>query len=230
MFKLEGLIDAIAEGKSSAIMTRMALTDSMRSSGRAVIVDADKEDFTRTPTPFSGIPDLIDRTNARLAAAAGMPVTVLFGVSPAGMNATGESDIRGWYDKVKNQQQHYLKPKLRRLVYLMMLSKEGPSKGVEPKVWDIRFPSLWQMSPTEKAKVMVDVSAADKNWVDAQIVTPEEAAMTRAKDEDGLYCFPEIDVEARKALMASDAIAAKLGEQKEEPVVDPNADPTVEQV
>lgn len=220
VFKIKGLIDAIAEGEYGTVMKRLTMTDTMRSSARSVVVDSDGEDFTRIATPFGGIPELIDRTNTRLAAAAGMPVTVLFGDSPAGMNATGESDIRGWYDKVKNQQTHYLRPRLQRLITLLCLSKDGPTGGKIPEKWDIHFPSLWQMSPKEEAEVRYLVAQSDALYVTNQIVTPEEVATTRWTGPEGFSMGMNIDDDAREALMASDAIAAKLG-KAEDPAADP---------
>ena len=49
----------------------------------------------------SGLDALLDKFAVRLSAAADIPMTRLFGTSPAGMNATGESDTRNWYDTVQ---------------------------------------------------------------------------------------------------------------------------------
>ncbi len=39
-----------------------------------------------------------------------MPVTILMGQSPAGMNATGESDFRWHYDRIKSRQTLHIAP------------------------------------------------------------------------------------------------------------------------
>ena len=49
---------------------------------------------------FTGLADVYDRVMMDVAGAARTPVTKLFGRSPAGMNATGESDMRNYYDYI----------------------------------------------------------------------------------------------------------------------------------
>ena len=63
------------------------------------IIDADEslDRFESTPT---GVPDTLDRLTSALAAAAGIPRRSLFGEAPAGLNATGDSDVRNFYDRL----------------------------------------------------------------------------------------------------------------------------------
>ena len=51
------------------------------------------------------------------------------GQAPAGLNATGDSEIRWFYDRVAARQRRELQPALKRLVKLLFLSKRGPTKG-----------------------------------------------------------------------------------------------------
>ena len=47
-----------------------------------------------------------------LSSLTNIPQTLLFGRSPAGMNATGESDLENWYNFVERIQKLMLKPNL----------------------------------------------------------------------------------------------------------------------
>src|SRR4029077_19739346 len=123
-----------------------------------------------------------------------MPVTLLYGRSPAGMNATGESDIRGWYDSVSDAQHDTLKPRLTRLITLLFLAKDGPTQGRVPDRWCLEFNPLWQPTDKELAdtkKIKADTYVALGG---AQIVTESEAAIGLAPD------FPVIDVAQREEL------------------------------
>ena len=51
-----------------------------------------------TQYTFTGLSDVYDRVMMDVAGASRTPVTKLFGRSPAGLNATGESDMRNYYD------------------------------------------------------------------------------------------------------------------------------------
>jgi len=210
VFKIDGLIQALAEGDTQRILDRMALIDRTRSAQRAVVLDAGTEDFTRVPTPFAGLPELIDRTKERLASALGYPVTVLFGTSPGGMNATGESDLRNWYAAIKNYRRLAVAPRLRRLFQLIWLAKDGPTRGRIPKDWSLDFPSLWDMSPAEEAAVHAQQAGADVAYINAGVATAEEIATSRFAGAEGYALRTNLNLEAREALIETDAIEEKL--------------------
>ena len=64
------------------------------------IIDSE-ESLERFEATLTGVPDTLDRLTSRLAAAAGIPATVLLGEAPAGLNATGDSDVRNYYDRLQ---------------------------------------------------------------------------------------------------------------------------------
>lgn len=189
VFKMKGLFEMIASGEKDRLQTRMALVDMSRSAARAVLLDSDGEEFERIATQFAGLPDMLDRFMIRLAASVDMPVTILMGRSPAGENATGDSDFQHWYDSISSQQTKYLEPKLRRL-YQMLAGSD--------KV-DIAFAwrSLNEPTDIQKADTRLKNSQADKNWSDMGAVYPQEIAIARwgkPDNEDGFV----IDVAQRE--------------------------------
>ncbi len=197
VFKIQGLIDAIASGQKQAIQERMALVDESRSTIRAVLLDADGEEFTREPTSFAGIPDLLDRWMMRFASAANMPVTKLFGRSAAGLNATGENDVSSWYDELAGVQTDYVSPKLRRLLRLCALAKDSKLRKKDAK-FKIEWCPLWAPSDSEQAKTDYATAQKDQIYLQEGVVTPEEVAL----DRQGQY--PSMDVESReKALQGA---------------------------
>jgi hypothetical protein len=137
----------------------------------------------------------------RMSAAAEQPVTLISGRSAAGMNATGESDIRGWYDTVAEGQTDEFKPRLERLLNLMFLAKDSPTSGRVPANWCVEFNPLWQ--PTDKELADTKKTKADTYvaLVGAQIMTDAEAGLGLAPD------FPTIDVDSRTTLAEADAEA-----------------------
>jgi len=198
VLKIANLVDLIAAGGSEALRTRIQMMDMARSVARAILVDAEKESFERVSTSFAGLPEVMDKLMMRVAAAAEQPVTLLFGRSAAGMNATGESDIRGWYDTVSDAQTDVLKPRLERLLRLMFAAKDSPTNGRVPERWCVEFNPLWQPTDKELAdtlKVKADTHVA---LVGAGIMTDAEAGIGLAQD------FPTINVEHREELMEAD--------------------------
>ena len=84
----------------------------------AVILDRD-EMYDKQYTTLAGLPEVIDRFMLQLSGATGIPVTRLYGRSPAGLNATGESDLRNYYDLIEAAQRNRLMPPLRKLINII---------------------------------------------------------------------------------------------------------------
>jgi phage-related protein (TIGR01555 family) len=180
VYKIKGLADMIIAGQESVIRARVALTNMMRSLARAIILDKDHEEFERKDSNMTGMADVLEQRYQRLAQALEMPVTVLVGMSPAGLNATGESDVRLWYDRIAQDRGRYFTPRLGRTVDLVMRSRSGPTRGVVPRDWTIEFESLWLETEREDAEVddlqVKTLTAAVALGVD------KEAAIARATE------------------------------------------------
>lgn len=194
VFKLKGLHAQIAANKTSDILQRMELVDMSRSVARAVLLDAEDEDFKRDNYNFSGIPELLDKFMLRLAAAARLPVSLLMGQAPAGLNATGDSDIRFFYDQVKAEQEHTLRPQLQRLVEILLASQNNQSD------FKITFPALWQETEKEKAELRKIQADIDAIYLANQVLLPEEVALNRF-GSGSFSSETVIDVENRKSIL-----------------------------
>jgi phage-related protein (TIGR01555 family) len=199
VFKLQGLIKAIAMGQRGAFADRMALMEFTRSVMHGIVLDAGDEknkpeDFVRQPTSFAGIPDLLDKMMLRLSIAAEMPATELFGRAPAGMNATGESDTRGWYSKIASKQETDVGPKLRRIYRLIALAKRGPLKGKDVSP-GIHFHPLWSPTDQETAATLYTNAQRDALNITNGVVKPEEVAVG-LKD-----IYPALNVKAREEVL-----------------------------
>ena len=70
-------------------------TNAFKSIYRLLMLDS-TEDFARIAVQFGGLADLMERFSHRIAAAGQIPITRWDGRSPAGMSATGESDMKNY--------------------------------------------------------------------------------------------------------------------------------------
>jgi len=150
--KFNGLLDKLMTDEGNKqIADRLHLIDMARSVLNTVALDTEDE-FELFNMNLSNVPEMLDRFGLNVSSLTGIPFTVLFGRSPAGMNATGESDNEIFYSMVKRQQKRKLKGNLDRLTKLQQLAKRGPSGGRELKNWCIEFLPLWMPSAKEKAE------------------------------------------------------------------------------
>lgn len=83
------------------------------------------DDFQTFQYTFSGIDKIYENFMMDVAGAAEMPVTKLFGRSPAGLNSTGESDTDNYDSSIEEKQETYLRSPLDRLLPIMFMSEFG---------------------------------------------------------------------------------------------------------
>ena len=136
------------------------------------------------------VTDVLDQFGLKLSEASQIPFTVLFGRSPAGMNATGKSDLENWYSMIAQIQERHMKKPLDKLTKLIMLAKNGYFKGVPLKDWSVKFKPLWEPSEKEEAetcKLHADAKKAKseemKKYVDAGLIADVEGRKILADDE-----------------------------------------------
>jgi phage-related protein (TIGR01555 family) len=197
VYKLDQLMGQIAGNEKDALATRMMMIDMGRSVARAIILDKDGEEFERSVATISGYPEMLDRFMMLLSAATdGIPVTLLMGRSAAGMNSTGDSDFRQFYDLIETKQEDELEPQLQRIYRYFSLAKDGPTQGREVE-FTFKFRSLWTPTAMERSQINFTQSQADLNYVTMGAVTGEEVAISRFGDGE-LDLSTKVDMEGRQ--------------------------------
>lgn len=170
IFKLKGLHSSMSSNRSHELLKRMELVDMSRSVSRSILLDAEDEDFRRDAYSFGGIPEILEKLMLRLSAAARIPISLLMGQAPAGLNATGDSDIRFFYDQVKAEQEA-LKPKIESIYRLLGCNNKSEVK--------IDFPALWQLTDKEQAELERVKAETDRIYLQEGVLLPEEVALKR---------------------------------------------------
>jgi phage-related protein (TIGR01555 family) len=163
---------ASPEGKA-AIQRRVEVMDLTRSAFRSQYLDTEEE-FSRDTVNFTGIPQILYIIFMLLSADTGYPLTRLFGISPAGMNATGESDMRNYYDNVRSVQSTDLKPLLLRLLRIISEWQKIPEPYI--KFFPLQAMNDKEQADLEKQKADTGTAEADtyKTYIDMGVLEPYE--------------------------------------------------------
>ena len=204
VIKIKGLQAMVsAQGGNQAFQNRMLAVETGRSVARAVAIDADGEDFRRDQYGFGGVDAIVDRLQQHVAAAARIPVAVLFGRSPAGLNATGESDTRHFYDQVRITQKRAVKPALETILGRAFALADGPTGGVVPESYSVSFGPLEEPSAVEQSSLRKTQADMDVAYINAGVLTPEEVALNRFR-ATGWSAETTIDLEVRQKQLELD--------------------------
>ncbi len=146
-------------------------------------VDKDSEDVVKLETPLSGVTDIVRQALEFLAALNRTPAVKLLGISPSGFNATGESDIRNYYDHITSQQEKVLRQGIRQALECIQLHEfRAIDRGL-----DFDFAPLGEEDRAALAtqqKTLADTAAV---YLDRGVISAEEARAALVRDADSPY-------------------------------------------
>ena len=131
------------------------------------------DDFQTFDYTFSGLADVYEQFMMDVAGASEIPATKLFGRAPQGMNATGEGDLRNYYDTVRQNQEAYLRPILEKLLPVICVS----AWGAIPDDLDFEFNPIRDTSDEERAGLIQQTAAAINSVYQAGIISQKIALM-----------------------------------------------------
>jgi uncharacterized protein len=166
---IRGLTDMLRQGEDDLVAKRATIIDLTRSVANTVFLDADGETYDKKASSVAGLADLWDRFGMHVSATTGIPATKLMGRSPAGMNATGESDMRQWYDVVQAYRRDEVEPFLNWLAGLLEAQSEWTDR---PESMEWTWPALHQPTESEWADVRLKTAQADQVYINAGAVDP----------------------------------------------------------
>jgi phage-related protein (TIGR01555 family) len=148
---IEGLREILSAGGQAqeSLIAQFEYMRQLQSNEGITLLDA-ADTFVSTAYSFAGLSDVLLQFGQQLSGACGIPLVRLFGQSPAGMSATGESDIRLYYDNINALQESRLRNPFEMILKIIWQSVTG-----EPSPSDLsfEFTPLWQMSALDKATI-----------------------------------------------------------------------------
>lgn len=136
-----------------------------------LLVMGSEDNYEQHPYSFAGIAEVYEAFMLDMAGAAEIPATKLFGRSPQGMNATGESDMNNYYEKLAQLQELQLRPAIEKLLPVMAMSLWGEI----PEDMEIVFKPLATTTPAERAEIMSKQAATVVQVFSAGIISQKMA-------------------------------------------------------
>lgn len=155
---IDGLREILAAG-GEAETALISMFDHMRqfqtNEGLTLL---DKNDsFDTTAYSFAGLADVLIQFGQQVSGASETPLVRLFGQSPVGLSATGDSDIRNYYDSINSKQELHLRDAVEVITQILWRSLFGENR---PEDFTFIFTPLWQMSAKEKAEIVAQLTTA----------------------------------------------------------------------
>jgi len=168
---------------------RLDLFNLCRSNRGVLAVDKTNEDFDNVAAPINGLDALQAQAQEHQAAVTGIPLVKYFGITPTGLNASSDGELRSFYDWIHAYQEHFFSDNLTRVLGFVQLSLFGE---VDPEI-GFQYEPLWTLDDVQlatKRKVEADTDAV---LIDAGVLSQLEARKRVAADPDTPYAGLDVD-------------------------------------
>lgn len=192
VYKMKDLAAELAtEEGEDRVLRRLQTIDMARGLLNSITIDSEGEDYDFRQFQFSGVSDVIDSTCNFLSALTSIPQTILFGRSPAGMNATGDADLENWYNALERIQKRMVKKNLRYLLSVVFQAGVRTGEVDEVPKIKISFNPLWSLSDMEqadleqkRAQTQLTRAQTAQTYIDKQVIDPSEVRKKLADSEE----------------------------------------------
>lgn len=158
VLKIQKYRDSIAMGGEvlESTLKQIEMIRAMQTNEGMTVLDGTDEYQAHNYT-FSGLDNVLIQFGQQLSGATGIPMTKLFGQSPAGLNATGESDLENYNGTIHQEQETKLRTGVGTLLEVSYRSVFARA----PKTpFAFKFRPLKEMSETDKANIAATITTA----------------------------------------------------------------------
>jgi len=129
------------------LLARASLFNDMRDNQGLMLMDFDTEELVQVNTPLTTLDALQAQSQEHMASVANMPLPILTGITPTGLNASAEGDIDIFYDYVNSMQSALFQDNLTTIINVIQLDLDGV---LDPDI-TFEFVHLGQQTETELA-------------------------------------------------------------------------------
>lgn len=146
-------------------------------------IDKETEDLSIFNNGLAGVVDIVRQSMEYVAAMFNEPATKLWGISPAGMNATGESDMKNHYDNIAALQEQIFRPGLERIIQLLQMNRYG---NIDPSI-TFTFTPLSDEADRTLAETNKMKAETAEIYTSMGAVSAEDVRNALIKDPDSGY-------------------------------------------
>lgn len=185
VFAVPGLMEHMSsKAYRDKLLERFTLAAANKSITKSLIRDTEEE-YTRHPTSFASLPEVMQSFLLMVSGAADIPLTRFLGQSPAGLSSTGEGDMKNYYDRITSIQTLEIQTAMWRLDEALIRS----ALGNRPDEIFYTWTPLEQLSEKEIAEIGHKNAQTAEAFSRTGIFMPDELRTVVGNQlvEQGLY-------------------------------------------
>lgn len=158
---------------------KMEFLERYRNNDSVFVCDKESEGVMNVQTTIAGCTDVVRQSLELIACINRTPAVKLLGISPSGFNATGESDLKNYYDYVASKQELY-REQIQTIINVIQLVEFG---NIDPAI-TFKFEPLNEENKASQAMTAQTKIGALTQLVDRQAMSAEELRTAVREDED----------------------------------------------
>lgn len=182
-------LQGMLEDGGQEMFDRADFFNATRDNRGLFMLDKETEEFFQYNAPLGTLDALQAQAQEQCASVVNMPLVIYLGITPKGLNASSEGEIRVFYDWINAYQEHLWGNDLRKVINLIQLSLFD---AIDPAI-TFKFETLWSMTAKERAETNKIEAETDTILIDAGVVAPEESRERVAADPDSGYSNLDVD-------------------------------------
>jgi uncharacterized protein len=204
-------------GGYESLLTRAELFNKTRDNRGLMVVDKNQEELSNVSTPLSTLDKLQAQAQEQIASVTGIPLVVLLGVTPSGLNASSDGEIKTFYSTIHGYQERVLREPLETILKIIQLSEFG---GIDESI-EFDFVDLWELDEQAAAAIRKSDADVDVAYINAGVTSPEETRERIANDEGSPYYGVDLSAAAPDLDPGDDPLAGEEDlEDDDDPAMD----------
>lgn len=178
-------MDQVLQGNDDGadIFARADLFTATRSNKGLMLLDKEREELVQVNVPLGGLHELQAQSQEHMCSVSRIPAVVLTGISPSGLNASSEGEIRVFYDWIAAQQESFWRSPIDTILKVVQLSLFGE---IDHDI-GFKFVPLYQMTEKEESDIRFQDSQTATNYLNAGVISNDEVREKLAHDPDSGY-------------------------------------------
>lgn len=173
----------LAPDGAGELMRRIQAYTFGRDNSGLMLVDKETEELTNVSAPLGTVDKLLAQSQEQISSVVGIPLVVLLGVTPTGLNASSEGELKAFYAHIRGYQEKTFQAPLNTILRVLQLNLDGEvDEGLT-----FEFVDLWELDEEAKARVRQTQAQVDGEYLDRGVLDGEEVRERLKAEEGGPY-------------------------------------------
>lgn len=185
---MQNILSGGDEG-ASQLMYRAQMLGQFRDNLNMLLMDQEGEELIQINTPLTGLVDLWAKSQELMAMPSHTPLVKLTGITPSGLNASSDGEIRVYNDWISSLQYAFILPQIMKILRLIQMSLFGE---IDNNIV-FEFNSLKQLDDNEQADVNLKKAQVASVLIESGVISQEDERTRLSQDDSSGYGF--IDAE-----------------------------------